>query len=112
MIVRKFTNYRNQVYLKSPEAQSSAKLSDLKKNNILLKFSSIQTGRQLYASENHDAISTAAKIRALDTGNDNPGSVFNNILKERWDGLSGAAQVAWNDRADQQAGDVTKYVVL
>ncbi|KAJ6600923.1 hypothetical protein B0H10DRAFT_1958533 [Mycena sp. CBHHK59/15] len=112
MIVRKFTKYRNQVYLKSPHVQSaSSSLSNAKKNNPLLKFSSMVTGRQLFSQENHDEISSAAKQRALDTGNNNPGLLYQNILKERWDGLSGAEQSDWNDRADAEAGDV-KLITL
>ncbi|KAJ7667332.1 hypothetical protein B0H17DRAFT_1142821 [Mycena rosella] len=107
MIVRKFTNYRNHVYLKSPEAQTSSGSSNIRKTNPLLKFSATTTGRQLFATENHDAITSAAKQRGLDTKNKNA-AAYQNILKERWDALSGADQAGWNEQAETIAGDVSK----
>ncbi|KAJ7681432.1 hypothetical protein B0H17DRAFT_1205843 [Mycena rosella] len=108
MIVRKFTNYRNHIYLKSPEAQTSSGSSNIRKTNPLLKLSATTTGRQLFATENHDAITSAAKQRGLDTKNKNAAAVYQNILKERWDALSGADQAGWNEQADTVAGDVSK----
>ncbi|KAJ7845737.1 hypothetical protein B0H14DRAFT_3139002 [Mycena olivaceomarginata] len=61
MIVRKFTNYRNQVYRKSATVIPTPALAN-RKANPLLKFSSITSG------------------------------LYQNILKERWDSLSGEDQ--------------------
>ncbi|KAJ7495575.1 hypothetical protein FB451DRAFT_1387597 [Mycena latifolia] len=108
MIVRKFTNYRHQVYLKSPEVQSSMRLSTAKKSNALLKFSSTLTGRQLFAQENHEAITLATKQRGLDTNTKNPAAIYQTILKERWDALSGEDQSHWNARADDEVGDIAR----
>ncbi|KAJ7939443.1 hypothetical protein B0H13DRAFT_1850736 [Mycena leptocephala] len=87
---------------------SSLTFSNAKKRNLLLKFSSMVTGRQLFTQENHDALSSAAQQRVHDTGSTNPGSVFQNVLREQWDALSGAEQSAWNERAEAESGDVTK----
>ncbi|KAJ7214185.1 hypothetical protein C8J57DRAFT_1255810 [Mycena rebaudengoi] len=89
MIVRKFTNYRNQVYLKSSEVKSSLGPLAAKKANPLLKFSLTSTGRQLFAQENYDAIIASSKQRAEDTGNRSPAAVYQNVLKEQWDSLNG-----------------------
>lgn len=110
MIVRKFTNYRNQVYLKSPEAQASLSLVSIKKANPLLKFSSTSTGRQLFSQEHHDTITLAAKQRGLDTKSQSPAGVYQNILQERWDALSGEEQAGWNDRAEAKVGDISQSV--
>ncbi|KAJ7688000.1 hypothetical protein B0H17DRAFT_1135845 [Mycena rosella] len=60
MIVRKFTNYRHQVYLKSGEGQQSigsgSTTLTIKKFNPLVKFSSLITGRQLFAKDHHDTL--------------------------------------------------------
>ncbi|KAJ6474800.1 hypothetical protein C8R45DRAFT_1102950 [Mycena sanguinolenta] len=108
MIVRKFTNYRNQVYLKEEGNQPTLPPSALKKNNPLLKYSIMMTGRELFAHDNHQSLSTAVKQRSLDTGNNNSATVYQTILKERWDSLSGEGQSVWNDMAEAQAGDVAK----
>ncbi|KAJ7891749.1 hypothetical protein B0H13DRAFT_2340452 [Mycena leptocephala] len=81
MIVWKFTNYRNQVYLKSEgvqQPQPPLMASTLKNSNPLLKFSSLMTGRELFALENHNAITSAGKQRALDTKN--PSAAANHPL--------------------------------
>ncbi|KAJ7450484.1 hypothetical protein B0H11DRAFT_2289221 [Mycena galericulata] len=82
MIVRKFTNYRNQVYLKSDATQLSLPVSNLKKSNPLLKFSSLMTGRELFARDNNESIAAAVTRRSLDTGNKNSAAVYQTILKE------------------------------
>jgi hypothetical protein len=110
MIVRKFTNYRNQVYLKSEANQPTLPASTLKKTNPLLKYSTLMTGRELFARDNDQSISTAVKQRSLDTGNKNSAAVYQNILKEKWDSLSGEGQSVWNDMAEAEAGDVGKCV--
>ncbi|KAJ6618589.1 hypothetical protein B0H10DRAFT_2029231 [Mycena sp. CBHHK59/15] len=106
MIVRKFTNYRNQVYLKSTEGSLST--LSVKKGNPLLKFASLPTGRQLFAQESHDSITSAARDRALATGEKNPAALYQQILKNRWDALSVEDQSAWKDRAEGDASDVAK----
>ncbi|KAJ7922160.1 hypothetical protein B0H13DRAFT_2317763 [Mycena leptocephala] len=108
MIVRKFTNYRNQVYVKSDAKQASLPVSTLKKSNPLLKFSSLMTGRELFAHENNQSIDSAVKQRSLDTGNKNSAAVYQTILKEKWDSLSGEDQAVWNSMAEAEAGDVVK----
>lgn len=110
MIVRKFTNYRNQVYVKSDAKQASLPVSTLKKSNPLLKFSSLMTGRELFAHENNQSIDSAVKQRSLDTGNKNSAAVYQTILKEKWDSLSGEDQAVWNSMAEAEAGDVVKCV--
>ena len=110
MIVRKFTNYRNQVYLKSAEGSPST--LSIKKGNPLLKFASVPTGRQLFAQESHDSITSAAKKRALSTGEKNSAALYQQILKDRWDALSVEDQSAWNDRAETDAADVAKSVTF
>ncbi|KAJ7814352.1 hypothetical protein B0H14DRAFT_2604222 [Mycena olivaceomarginata] len=108
-IVRKFTNYRNQVYDKAHKHEGSPpKPLDLKKANPLLKFSTLTTGRQLFADETHETTILLSKQRALDTGPSNPAALYQNILKERWDALSAEEQAAWNKRAEANAGDVEK----
>ncbi|KAJ6490093.1 hypothetical protein C8R45DRAFT_929392 [Mycena sanguinolenta] len=91
MIVRKFTNYRNQVYLKEEGNQPNLPPS-AQKNNPLLKYSIMMTGRELFARDNHQSLSTAVKQRSLDTCNNNSAAVYQTILKERWDSLSGEGQ--------------------
>ncbi|KAJ7501382.1 hypothetical protein B0H11DRAFT_1908249 [Mycena galericulata] len=108
MIVRKFTNYRNQVYLKSDATQLSLPVSNLKKSNPLLKFSSLMTGRELFARDNNESIAAAVTRRSLDTGNKNSAAVYQTILKEKWDSLSGENQVHWSSMAEAEAGDVAK----
>ncbi|KAJ7359910.1 hypothetical protein DFH08DRAFT_801672 [Mycena albidolilacea] len=108
-IVRKFTNYRNQVYDKAHKHEGSPpKPLDLKKANPLLKFSTLTTGRQLFADETHETTILLSKQRELDTGPSNPAALYQNILKERWDGLSAEEQAAWNKRAEANTGDVEK----
>ncbi|KAJ7606762.1 hypothetical protein DFH06DRAFT_1149846 [Mycena polygramma] len=107
MIVRKFTNYRNQIYLKSDATQPSLSVSALKKSNALLKFSSLMTGRELFARDNQ-SIASAVTQRPLDTGNKNSAAVYQTVLKEKWDALSGADQAVWNSMAEAEAGDVAK----
>ncbi|KAJ7743255.1 hypothetical protein DFH07DRAFT_777467 [Mycena maculata] len=108
MIARKFTNYRNQVYLKSDATQLSLPVSNLKKSNPLLKFSSLMTGRELFARENNESIAAAVTRRSLDTGNKNSAAVYQTVLKEKWDSLSGEDQAHWSSMAEAEAGDVAK----
>lgn len=107
MIVRKFTNYRNQVYLKSSDRVSTTALST-KKANPLLKFSSVISGRQLFAQENSESLTAASKQRVDDTDHKSLAAVYQIILKERWDSLTGEEQASWNDRAELEAGNITQ----
>ncbi|KAJ7714459.1 hypothetical protein B0H14DRAFT_3171430 [Mycena olivaceomarginata] len=107
MIVRKFTNYRNQVYRKSATATPTPALAN-RKANPLLKFSSITSGRQQFAKENSESITAAAHQRLLDTDNKSLAAVYQNVLKERWDSLSGEEQLDWNERAEKEAGDTSQ----
>ncbi|KAJ7807925.1 hypothetical protein B0H14DRAFT_3763583 [Mycena olivaceomarginata] len=107
MIVRKFTNYRNQVYRKSATAIPTPALAN-RKANPLLKFSSITSGRQQFAKENSESITAAAHQRLLDTDNKSLAAVYQNVLKERWDSLSGEEQLDWNERAEKEAGDTSQ----
>ncbi|KAJ7256378.1 hypothetical protein C8J57DRAFT_1517546 [Mycena rebaudengoi] len=108
MIVRKFMNYRNQVYLKSEGNHPTLPASTLKKTKPLLKYSILMTGRELFAHDNQQSISAAVQQRCLDTGNKNSAAVYQMILKEKWDSLSGEGQSVWNDMAEAEAGDVRK----
>ena len=113
MIVRKFTNYRNQVYLKSEGSQpsSTTAVAQLKKSNPLLKFSSLMTGRELFAFDNYDGLLGAARQHALDTNSKSPAGVYQTILKEHWDALSVNDQAHWNQLAEAQGGDVGRCVL-
>ncbi|KAJ7787451.1 hypothetical protein B0H14DRAFT_3163172 [Mycena olivaceomarginata] len=107
MIVRKLTNYRNQIYRKSATAIPTPALAN-RKANPLLKFSSITSGRQQFAKENSESITAAAHQRLLDTDNKSLAAVYQNVLKERWDSLSGEEQLDWNERAEKEAGDTSQ----
>lgn len=108
-IVRKFTNYRNQIYLKSDGASNTTPASVMK-TNTLLKLSPLLTGRQLFAQEQQEAIAAGCKQRMLDTGHTSPAAVYQQILKERWDALSDEKKSEWNDRAHADAGNVMRSV--
>jgi hypothetical protein len=58
MIVRKFTNYRTQVYLKNSETLTPPQPPS--PTGPLFKFSSVLTGRQLFAKDNSASINSAA----------------------------------------------------
>ncbi|KAJ6503644.1 hypothetical protein C8R45DRAFT_1185398 [Mycena sanguinolenta] len=66
MIVRKFTNYYNNVYKKTHPDEPSA--PELIKSNPLLKFNSVLSGRQLFSRECRDEISQLSAQRVADTG--------------------------------------------
>ncbi|KAJ7823215.1 hypothetical protein B0H14DRAFT_2598030 [Mycena olivaceomarginata] len=63
---------------------------------------------ELFADETHETTILLSKQQALDTGPSNPAALYQNILKERWDGLSAEEQAAWNKRAEANTGDVEK----
>ncbi|KAJ6470130.1 hypothetical protein C8R47DRAFT_1222763 [Mycena vitilis] len=104
-IVRKFTNYFHQVYKKShPEQEPSA--SALIKANPLLKFTSILSGRQVFARDVHDDILAASQQRVADTGA-NEAATYQVVLKEMWDDLSAEEKSDWDVKAEDEAGDVS-----
>jgi hypothetical protein len=92
------------VYRKAAD-RSTPVLSN-KKANPLLKFSSITSGRQLFAQENSDTLSAAVQQRLRDTNNKSPAGVYQNVLKERWDSLNGEEQAGWNTRAEAEADNI------
>ncbi|KAK6969207.1 hypothetical protein R3P38DRAFT_3146975 [Favolaschia claudopus] len=105
MIVRKFTNYRNQVYLKNKPVTEKTALS-AKKANPMMKFSSIVSGRQLYARENTKSLNAAVVQRMQDTNNKSPAAVYQTVLKSKWDSLSDDEKEGWNARAEAEAGNI------
>ncbi|KAJ7911787.1 hypothetical protein B0H13DRAFT_1875408 [Mycena leptocephala] len=94
------------VYLKAADG-SSPGLSN-KRANPLLKFSSITSGRQLFAQENSDTLSAAVQQRLCDTDSKSTAGVYQNVLKERWDSLSSEEQTGWNTRAEAEAGNIIR----
>ncbi|KAJ7113875.1 hypothetical protein C8R44DRAFT_740760 [Mycena epipterygia] len=105
MIVRKYTNYLHQVYLKEHPESASAP-SGLIKANPLLKAITILTGRQLFARNMHGAILAASKQRVLDKGTNEVGT-YQVVLKEMWDSLSSEEKSDWDEKAEDECGDIT-----
>lgn len=103
MIVRKYTNYYHQVYKREHREGSST--SAIIKGNPLLKFSSILTGRQIFARDTHDSILSASRQHVADSGTNEAGS-YQSALKEAWDNLSPEQKSEWNDKAEDECGDV------
>ncbi|KAJ6524943.1 hypothetical protein B0H19DRAFT_1085066 [Mycena capillaripes] len=103
MIVRKYTNYFNNVYRNSHPEEPPA--SALIKNNPLLKFTSILNGRQLFARDFHDEIGAIATQRVADTGI-NAAAAHQIVLKEMWDALSAEEKSDWDSQAEDEAADV------
>ncbi|KAJ6557429.1 hypothetical protein B0H10DRAFT_1967092 [Mycena sp. CBHHK59/15] len=103
MIVRKYTNYLHHIYKKAhPEILST---SEIIKANPLLKFSSTLSGRQLFAREMHPAILAAAKQQVADTGTTEAGA-YQTTLKKMWDALSKDDKLDWEEKAEEELGDV------
>ncbi|KAK6996872.1 hypothetical protein R3P38DRAFT_3626215 [Favolaschia claudopus] len=103
IVVRKFTNYYNNVWKKShPEAPSGTTLIT---NNPLLKFASILNGRQTFARVNTDTISVQAAQRVKSTGIIHA-AAHQIVLKELWDALTPEEKSDWNSRAEEEATDV------
>ncbi|KAJ6596395.1 hypothetical protein DFH09DRAFT_1407599 [Mycena vulgaris] len=110
MIVRKFTNYRTQVYLKSnPNAGITSPSSH---SGPLFKFSSVLTGRQLFAKDNSATINSTAAQRLASMGHNNPAAVYQTVLKELWDSLSDDDKCHWEEMADTGTGDIEKFLQL
>lgn len=108
MIVRKFTNYFNQVYKKSNLDESSSPSASIK-GNPLLKFSTVLTGRQLFAQTMKDKIVAVSKQRVADTGV-NEAAAYQHVLKELWDAGDDQERLKWEEKAEDECGDVATYV--
>ncbi|KAK6989010.1 hypothetical protein R3P38DRAFT_2572266 [Favolaschia claudopus] len=104
IIVRKYTNYYNNVWKKTnqPDEPSGASLIT---TNPLLKFASILSGRQTFAREKEETISTLAAQRRLDT-NINEAAARQIVLKELWDALTPDEKSDWSAQAEEEATDV------
>ncbi|KAJ6617783.1 hypothetical protein B0H10DRAFT_2218332 [Mycena sp. CBHHK59/15] len=103
MIVRKYTNYLHHIYKKAhPEILSA---SEIIKVNPLLKFSSTLSGRQLFAREIRPAILAAAKQQVADTGTTEAGA-YRTTLKKMWDALNKDNKLDWEEKAEEELGDV------
>ncbi|KAJ6532200.1 hypothetical protein B0H10DRAFT_2247703 [Mycena sp. CBHHK59/15] len=103
MIVRKYTNYLHQVYKKAhPETVSA---SDIIKANPLLKFSSVLSGRQLFARDMHDEIVAASKQHVIDKGTNEAGT-YQTVLKTMSDGLDADKKIEWDARAEEECSDL------
>jgi hypothetical protein len=81
-----------------------------KRANPLLKFSSVLSGRELFAKTNSEFIDAATQQRVLDTGNKTHAAVYQTILKEKWDSLTGEQQSTWNAKAEEQASNIQQSV--
>lgn len=110
MIVRKYTNYYHHKYRKTHPDNVSA--SDIKKANPLLKFSCKLTGRETFAQDLHDKILKASKKLLLDPTKkcDNEAAAFQMELKAEWDALSQEEQEDWNVKAEEDCGNIEKYL--
>ncbi|KAJ7721361.1 hypothetical protein B0H16DRAFT_1473889 [Mycena metata] len=101
MIVRKFTNYRNQVYLKNrPSAPTPSVIG-----GPLFRFSSELTGRQLFAKDNSTLINSTAAARITTAGHGSLAAVYQTVLRELWDALPESKQLEWGQRAEEGMGD-------
>lgn len=105
MIVRKFTNYRNQVYLKNrPPAPIPSVIG-----GPLFRFSSGLTGRQLFAKDNSTLINSTAAARIATADHGSLAAVYQTVLRELWDALPESKQLEWGQRAEEGMGDTDQY---
>ncbi|KAK6988775.1 hypothetical protein R3P38DRAFT_3442894, partial [Favolaschia claudopus] len=104
IVVRKFTNYRTQVYLK--KADSTVAPSPKHRGVPLLHFSTLLTAWQLFAKENESVIHSAAEERHAAAGTGTVGSAYQTVLKEKWDTLDSDARDERQTRADKFGGDI------
>ncbi|KAJ6494976.1 hypothetical protein DFH09DRAFT_1376649 [Mycena vulgaris] len=102
MIVRKFTNYFHQVYKKS-HSESLPPIAV--KGNPLLKFTSVLSGRQMFARDMHGSIIDVSRQRASDTG-ENEAAAYQHVLKGMWDALSSDEKSEWDAKAEDECGDI------
>lgn len=103
MIVRKYTNYLHHIYKKAHTETPSA--SEIIKANPLLKFSSTLSGRQLFAREMRPEIVAAAKQQVADKGTTEAGA-YQTTLKKMWDALNKDDKLDWEEKAEEECGDV------
>ncbi|KAJ7016367.1 hypothetical protein C8F04DRAFT_1281647 [Mycena alexandri] len=84
MIVRKYTNYLHQIYLKEhPEVP----------------------GRQLFARDLHSDIVAASKERSANKGT-NEAAAYQIALKSMWDVLDADEKADWEAKAEDECGDI------
>lgn len=109
MIVRKYTNYMHHVYRKTHPENIS--MSSATRANPLLKFSSILSGRQLFARDKQADVAAAAKQLDSDKGAQATNEVasYQTALKLLWDGLGLEEQAEWDEKAEDECGDIEKY---
>jgi hypothetical protein len=107
MIVRKFTNYRTQVYLKK-NSNKAGIIAPAARSGPLFKFYSILTGRQLFAKDNSTLINSMAAQRVTAIAHGNPVAVRQTVLREMWNSLSDTEKVHWDEMAEAGTGDIEK----
>ncbi|KAJ7718619.1 hypothetical protein B0H14DRAFT_3521619 [Mycena olivaceomarginata] len=106
MIVRKFTNYRTQVYLKNSETLTPPQPPS--PTGPLFKFSSVLTSRQLFAKDNSASINSAAAQLLTAKGHGTLVSAYQSVLKKTWDALASNEKTRWEERAAAGTGDIEK----
>jgi hypothetical protein len=80
MIVRKFTNYRTQVYLKNSETFTPPQPPS--PTGPLFKFSSVLTDRQLFAKDNSASINSVAAQLLTAKGHGTLAPAYQSVLKK------------------------------
>ncbi|KAJ7251700.1 hypothetical protein C8J57DRAFT_1238524 [Mycena rebaudengoi] len=95
-------NSRTQWFRAHTETPSA---SEIIKANPLLKFSSTLSGRQLFAREMRPEIVAAAKQQVADKGTTEAGA-YQIALKKMWDALNKDDKLDWEEKAEEECGDV------
>ncbi|KAJ7491640.1 hypothetical protein B0H11DRAFT_2008524 [Mycena galericulata] len=99
MVVRKFTNYRTQVYLKRNPTSETSRSS--RKGIPLLHFSSLLTARQFFARDNNASIHSEASTRLASAGGVGTlGALYQTVLKEKWNALDEDSKEGWQNQKD------------
>ncbi|KAJ6455060.1 hypothetical protein C8R45DRAFT_1111708 [Mycena sanguinolenta] len=106
-IVRKFTNYLNNMHLKK-SCKASSQATAASPGSLLINFSSVLTGRQLFARERRESINKSTTDRLATTVHQNSAAMYQTVLKEKWDSLPATDHEAWDVRAAAEAGDVVQ----
>ncbi|KAJ7429372.1 hypothetical protein B0H11DRAFT_2145763 [Mycena galericulata] len=105
MVVRKFTNYRTQVYLKRNPTSETSRSS--RKGIPLLHFSSLLTARQFFARDNNASIHSEASTRLASAGGVGTlGALYQTVLKEKWNALDEDSKEGWQSKAEKFAGNI------
>ncbi|KAJ7465833.1 hypothetical protein B0H11DRAFT_2049476 [Mycena galericulata] len=105
MVVRKFTNYRTQVYLKRNPTSETSRSS--RKGIPLLHFSSLLTARQFFARDNNAGIHSEASTRLASAGGVGTlGALYQTVLKEKWNALDEDSKEGWQSKAEKFAGNI------